>query len=96
VALKTVTNVTPAQLIAQFDAWVRVHIQVRDANIVYLSTNRPDLEVLGQGGQQGGLAIDKNAGIVSIPWIGPLYALGSAPNVQVEFALFSPGVDIGR
>lgn len=94
-ALKNVNNVK-AQLMAQFDTWTRIHLQVRDASTVYLANNRPDLETQGPGGQQGGISITSAAGIVSLPWIGPLYMLGSNPNSLIEVAIFPSGVDIGR
>lgn len=94
--LKNYSNKTPAELVAQFDTWVRVHVQVRDASTIYLARTRNELEVAGPGGQQGGLAINAAAGIVSLPWIGPLYVIGSNPNSLVEFTIFAPGVDIGR
>ena len=95
-ALKNIPNRTPATLIASFEAWTRIHLQVRDASTVYVANNRTDLETAGPGGQQGGLSLTAAAGIVSIPWIGPLYMFGSNPNSLIEVAIFPNGVDIGR
>jgi len=95
-ALRNINNTSPAELLAQFDAWTRVHLQVRDASTVYIARDRNTLEVAGPGGQQGGLSITSAVGIVSLPWIGPLYALGSNPNSLIEIAIFPAGVDIGR
>lgn len=95
-ALQNISNVAPARLVASFDAWTRIHLQVRDASTIYLANNRPDLETAGPGGQQGGLAITQASGIVSLPWIGPLYLLGSNPNSLVEIAIFPEGKIIGR
>lgn len=94
-ALKNINNVK-AQLMAQFDTWTRIHLQVRDASTIYFANNRPDLETAGPGGQQGGLAITSADKIQSLPWIGPLYMLGSNPNSLIEIAIFPAGVDIGR
>ena len=94
-ALQNIPN-TKARLIAQFDTWTRIHLQVRDASTVYVANNKNDLETAGPGGQQGGLSIAAAAGIVSLPWIGPLYMLGSNPNSLIEIAIFPNGVDIGR
>jgi hypothetical protein len=96
VSLRNIKNSTPAELIASFEAWTRIHLQVRDASSVYFGNKRNDLEVLGPGGQQGGLSITQAAGIVSLPWIGPLYMIGSNPNSLIEIAIFPSGVDIGR
>ena len=95
-ALWNIPNKTPATLIASFEAWTRIHLQVRDASTIYVANKRTDLEVAGPGGQQGGLSITAAAGIVSIPWIGPLYLFGSNPNSLIEVAVFPSGVDIGR
>lgn len=95
-ALYNAQSKTPAQLIASFEAWTRIHLQVRDASTVFIANKRNDLEVAGPGGQQGGLSLVAAAGIVSLPWIGPLYVLGSNPNSLIEIAIFPIGVDIGR
>lgn len=94
-SLQNIPN-TKARLIASFEAWTRIHLQVRDASTVYLANNKVDLETAGPGGQQAGLALTAALGIVSIPWIGPLYMLGSNPNSLIEVAIFPTGIDIGR
>jgi hypothetical protein len=96
VALTNATNVKPAQLVTTFEAWTRVHFQVRDASSVYIANKRSDLELAGPGGQQGGLALTAALGIVTLPWLGPLYILGSNPNSLIEIAIFPTAVDIGR
>jgi hypothetical protein len=95
-ALYNIPNKTPATLIASFEAWTRIHLQVRDASTVYIRNKRNDLELPGPGGQQGGLSLNLASGVVSIPWIGPLYMFGSNPNSLIEVAIFPSGVDIGR
>lgn len=95
-ALWNIPNKAPATLIASFEAWTRIHLQVRDASTVYIANKRVDLEVLGPGGQQGGLSITSAAGIVSLPWIGPLYLFGSNPNSLIEIAVFPLSIETGR
>jgi hypothetical protein len=96
VALRNIKNVNPAELIASFEAWTRIHLQVRDASTIYFGNKRNDLETIGPGGVQGGLSITLADKIISIPWIGPLYMLGSNPNSLIEIAIFPSGVDLGR
>lgn len=95
-ALYNIPNRTPATLIASFESWTRIHLQVRDASTIFVANKRNDLEIAGPGGQQGGLSIALAAGIVTLPWIGPLYLFGSNPNSLVEIAIFPSGIDIGR
>jgi hypothetical protein len=95
VPLKNINN-QKAQLMASFETWTRIHLQVRDASTVYFENNKTDLETAGPGGQQGGLAITSADKIQSLPWIGPLYMLGSNPNSLVQISIFPNGVDIGR
>lgn len=94
--LRNIKNTTPAELVGQFESWTRIHLQVRDASTIYFGTKRNDLEVAGPGGQQGGLSITQADKIVTLPWIGPLYMIGSNPNSLIEIAIFPSGVDIGR
>ena len=95
-ALRNITNHTPAELIASFEAWTRIHLQVRDASSIYIGNKRNDLETQGPGGQQGGLQLTQALGIVSLPWIGPLYMIGSNPNSLIEIAIFPTSVETGR
>jgi hypothetical protein len=95
-ALKAASNVKPAELVASFEVWTRIHIQVRDANTIYIARTRSDIETPGPNGQQQGLSITAAAGIVSLPWIGTLYWLGSAPNTLVDIEIFPEGVNVGR
>lgn len=94
--LKAIGNVRPAELIASFETWTRIHLQVRDNNSIYISRTRSDIETPGPGGLQQGLLLTSVAGIVSIPWIGTLYAIGSAQNSLLNFEIFPEGVNIGR
>ena len=94
--LRAAQNTNPAELIASFDTWTRIHVQVRDANTLYISRTRGDLEVPAVGGQQGGLSFTAASGIVSLPWIGTLYVKGSAPNSLYNIEIFPEGVNIGR
>lgn len=94
--LKVITNNKPAELIASFDSWTRIHLQVRDANTVYFSRSRPDIETPGPGGLQQGLSVTQADGIVSLPWIGTLYMVGSAPNCAIQIEIFPEGVNVGR
>lgn len=94
--LYNATNKTPATLRASFSSWTRIHIQVRDASTIYLSNRRETLELPGPNGQQGGLSITSAMGIISLPWIGPLYDFGSNPNSLFDLEFFPEGVEIGR
>jgi len=95
-SLQNIPNRNPAVLFASFEAWTRIHLQVRDASSVYIANKRSDLELPGPGGQQGGLQLTQAQGIVSLPWIGPLYLLGSNPNSLIEIAVFPTSVETGR
>ena len=93
--LKNAPN-NKAELVANFEAWTRVHFQVRDASTVYIGRTKSDLELPGPGGQQAGIALTSALGIVSLPWIGTLYWIGSNPNSLINIETFPTGVEIGR
>ena len=95
-ALKAISNTKPAELIASFEVWTRIHLQVRDANNVYIGRTRSDIETPGPNGLQQGILLNQASGIVSLPWIGTLYAIGSAQNSLIEIQIFPEGVNIGR
>ncbi len=94
--LKVITQNKPAELIASFQSWTRIHLQVRDANTVYFSRSRVDIETPGPQGLQQGIAIQQASGIISLPWIGPLYMYGSAPNCLIQIEIFPEGVNLDR
>jgi hypothetical protein len=94
--LKAIGNVKPAEILASFDSWTRIHLQVRDGNSIFIGRTRSDLETPGPGGLQQGLLLTQASGIVSLPWIGTLYAFGSAQNSLLDFEIFPEGVNIGR
>ena len=86
--LRPFGNTVPAIELARFDKWTRIHIQVRDANTIYLGRTRNDLEQPTSGGQQAGLAITQAMGIQSLAWIGSLFLIGSAPQTLVDYEIF--------
>jgi hypothetical protein len=96
VSLKAIGNAGQAELQASFEVWTRIHLQVRDANSIYISRSRSDIESPGPNGLQQGLLLTSALGIVSIPWIGPLYAKGSAQNSLLQLEIFPEGVNIAR
>lgn len=94
--VKVFTNATPAQKVMESKVWTRVHIQVLDGNTLYISSSRKDLEQPGAGGIQQGLAIVKTMGIVTLPWIGELWGIGSAAQTLTDIeALIPPGAGAG-
>ena len=86
--LDMVTNISPAKLYMTFKNWTRIHIQVRDASTIYLSTGRKALEVPGPGAIQGGLAITQTSGIVSLVWKDDLFIFGSNPQSLYDIETF--------
>lgn len=78
----------PAKKYTTFGNWTRIHVQVRDASTIYLSTGRKELEVPGPGGIQGGLAITQASGIISLVWKGELYIVGSNPQSLYDIETF--------
>lgn len=89
-------NTSPAVKILETRVWTRVHIQVTDANTFYISSSRKLLESPGPNGLQQGLAITKLMGIVTLPWIGELWGIGSAAQTIVDIeTLIPPGAVAG-
>lgn len=86
--IKVIGNTVPAVLIASFRTWTKFHVQVRNANTLYLGTNRGDIENSGPQGLQQGLSLTQGQGIVSLEWTGDLYVLGSAPNTVFDIETF--------
>jgi len=76
--------------------WTRVHVQVLDGNTLFLSRDKKSLETVGTGGLQQGLQIVKANGIVTLPWIGDMWGIGSAPNTVTNVEVMDPpGAGVG-
>jgi len=91
--LDEVGNANPAKKYTHFDYWTKIHVQVRDASTIFLSTNRKALEVPGPGPTQGGLALTGAGVIFTLDWKGDLWIIGSNPQSLYNIETFedAPG-----
>lgn len=74
----------PIQL-GNYDRWTLLHLQVTTPANVLIARTREDLE------RAAGLTITMAMNIVSLWWIGPLWAVGAVAGAQANIETLSGG-----
>lgn len=81
------TGKVSSRRVAQLENYTRIHIQVKGAISISISQERSTLEQPPGGLTFGGLEITPQMGIVTLWWIGPMYAIGTANGAQFNMEI---------
>jgi hypothetical protein len=77
----------PAVLqLANFDDWTYIYLQVYGPGTVRLATDDQQLisPAPNAGAPLNGMQLTSTDGLFPLRWIGPLWAIGSAPNTLID------------